>query len=125
MKITPPKWTPSATDASFPLGSIIPYINSVTVKVSPSSRLAVVPVILLTGRRILMFVVSYAYGEPASPYLSTKFSTHSEVIILVREATYRDSASHFPNIRSPFFLSIIAQLAALTYGAGFSSSSFC
>jgi hypothetical protein len=54
----PPKWQPKAVAASFPLGSIMPYISSSTVRVSPSRRLAVVPVTYEIGLRILMLVVS-------------------------------------------------------------------
>ena len=57
----PPKWIPKAVAASFPLGSIIPYMSSVIVKVSPSMRFAVVPLIWETGRLIFMGVVYLAH----------------------------------------------------------------
>ena len=45
-------------------------------------------------------------------------------MIFVSEATCRHSVSRFPNMRSPFLLSIIAHIVALTNGAGLSNSNF-
>jgi len=65
-------------------------------------------------------------GEPwFAAKSSTKFSTTYEVIIFVRDATWRHSVSHFPKSTPPFFRSRITQLCALTYGWGFSINSFC
>lgn len=43
-----------------------------------------------------------------------KSSITSDVIILVRDATWRVYVSYLPKISSPFFLSIIVQWLALT-----------
>jgi len=64
----------------------MPYMSSSTVRVSPSRRLAEVPVTYEIGLKILMLEVSWAYGlQP--PNFSNRFRTQKAVMILVREAT--------------------------------------
>ena len=49
-----PKWIARAYAASFPLGSIIPYMSSSTVSISLNYSFAVVPLTSDTGRMILI-----------------------------------------------------------------------
>lgn len=94
---------------------------------SPSSSLADVPSSWVTGFSILTEQFKSQKGEVNSvgPEFSARFSTQYAVMIFVRDAICRVSVSHLPNKTSPFFLSRITHWLALTYGAGFSSSSFC
>jgi hypothetical protein len=79
-----PKYSARANAASFPLGSIIPYISCSTLKISPSLSSAEVPII----REHYLVILIYIFLG-SSPYLDNNLITVSNVIILVRLATSR------------------------------------
>lgn len=85
-------------------------INSAEVPTSPDAQGVIVT-----------YELSYANGLLI---VSIRFSTTDAVIILVSDATYLLSDSHFPKRSSFFFLSTMHHYVALTKGAGDSIISF-